>query len=122
MNPRAIVLSGGPASVYGDGAPTIDKRIFELGVPILGICYGLQLIAHLLGGRVERSEAREYGAAKVAVERGEGVFHRFTAGESLDVWMSHGDSIAAMPPGFATLGVSGNTPFCAVADTARKIY
>ena len=122
MNPRAIVLSGGPSSVYGDGAPTTDKRIFELGVPILGICYGLQLIAHLLGGRVERSEAREYGAAKVTVERGEGIFHRFTAGEAIDVWMSHGDSIAAMPPGFATLGVSGNTPFCAVADEAKKIY
>ena len=122
MNPRAIVLSGGPSSVYGAGAPTTDKRIFELGVPILGICYGLQLIAHLLGGRVERSEAREYGAAKVTVERGEGIFHRFTAGEAIDVWMSHGDSIAAMPPGFATLGVSGNTPFCAVADEAKKIY
>ena len=122
MGPRAIVLSGGPSSVYGEGAPTTDKRIFELGVPVLGICYGLQLIAHLLGGRVERSEAREYGAAKVTVERGEGIFHRFAAGESIDVWMSHGDSIAAMPPGFATLGISGNTPFCAVADPVKRIY
>jgi GMP synthase (glutamine-hydrolysing) len=122
LAPRAIVLSGGPASVYGEGAPSVDKRVFDLGVPVLGICYGVQLMAHLLGGRVERAEAREYGAAKVRVERGEGVFHRFKPGESLDVWMSHGDSIAALPPGFVTLGVSDNTPFCAVASAERKMY
>src|SRR5262245_25036744 len=88
MKPRAVILSGGPASVYGEGAPTVDRRVFELGVPILGICYGLQLIAHLLGGKVERSDAREYGAARVLVERAEGVLHRFAKRESIDVWMS----------------------------------
>src|SRR5258708_17959411 len=108
MSPRAIVLSGGPASVYADGAPTLDPRVFELGVPILGICYGLQLIAHLLGGKVERASAREYGHARVVVERPEGIFHRFAKRESLDVWMSHGDRIAALPAGFQTIGVSGN--------------
>jgi GMP synthase (glutamine-hydrolysing) len=122
MAPRAVVLSGGPASVYGDGAPTVDPRIFELKVPILGICYGLQLIAHLLGGRVERASAREYGHARVVVERAEGVFHRFAKREALDVWMSHGDRITALPPGFQTIGVSGNTPFCAVGDASRRIY
>ena len=139
MKPRAIVLSGGPASVYGEGAPTVDKRVFEMRVPharaagegsdpdadrvpVLGICYGVQLMAHLLGGKVERAEAREYGAARVAVERAEGILHRFTPGESFEVWMSHGDRIAAMPPGFSTLGVSDNTPFCAVADPKRRIY
>jgi GMP synthase (glutamine-hydrolysing) len=122
MSPRAIVLSGGPASVYEAGAPTVDRRIFELGVPVLGICYGLQLIAHMLGGRVERAGAREYGHARLVVERPEGIFHRFAKREALDVWMSHGDRIAALPSGFQTIGVSGNTPFCAVGDASRKIY
>jgi GMP synthase (glutamine-hydrolysing) len=122
MEPRAIILSGGPASVYAQGAPTVDPRVFDLGVPILGICYGLQLIAHLLGGRVEAARAREYGHARVVVERPEGIFHRFAKREALDVWMSHGDRIAALPPGFQTIAVSGNTPFCAVGNAARRIY
>ena len=122
LSPRAIVLSGGPASVYGDGAPTVDKRIFELGVPILGICYGVQLIAHLLGGKVERAEAHEYGAARVVVEKNEGILHRFAKRETLDVWMSHGDRITALPPGFTTIGISGNTPFCVVGNPTKKIY
>jgi GMP synthase (glutamine-hydrolysing) len=122
LSPRAIVLSGGPASVYGEGAPTIDPRIFELGVPVLGICYGLQLIAHLLGGKVEPATAREFGAARVVVERPEGILHRFAKREALEVWMSHGDRIVAMPPGFVTIGISGNTPFCVVGNADRKIY
>ena len=122
LAPKAIVLSGGPASVYTEGAPTVDPRIFELGVPILGICYGLQLIAQLLGGRVERASAREYGHARVVVERPEGIFHRFAKRETLDVWMSHGDRIVALPPGFQTIGVSGNTPFCAVGNASKRIY
>jgi GMP synthase (glutamine-hydrolysing) len=108
--------------VYGPGAPTLDARVLELGVPVLGICYGLQLIAQLLGGRVERAAAREYGHARVVVERSEGLFHRFSKREALDVWMSHGDRIAALPAGFQTLGVSANTPFCSVGDPVRRIY
>ena len=122
LAPKAIILSGGPASVYAEGAPSLDPRIFELGAPILGICYGLQLIAHLLGGRVERAPEREYGHARVVVERPEGIFHRFSKREALDVWMSHGDRIVALPPGFQTIGVSGNTPFCAVGNAAKRIY
>jgi GMP synthase (glutamine-hydrolysing) len=122
MRPRAIVLSGGPASVYAENAPTVDTRLFDLGVPVLGICYGLQLIAHLLGGRVERASAHEYGHARVVVEKPEGIFHRFAKREALDVWMSHGDRIAALPPGFQTIGVSGNTPFCAVGHAGKNIY
>jgi GMP synthase (glutamine-hydrolysing) len=122
MAPRAIVLSGGPASVYEDGAPTIDPRVFELGIPVLGICYGMQLVAHLLGGKVERASAREYGQARVVVERPEGIFHRFAKREALEVWMSHGDRVTALPPGFQTIGVSGNTPFCAVGNASRRIY
>jgi GMP synthase (glutamine-hydrolysing) len=122
LDPVAIILSGGPASVYDEGAPTVDPRIFDLGVPVLGICYGLQLIAHLLGGKVERAAAREYGAAQVAVEEPLGVFGRFAKSESIDVWMSHGDRIVSMPEGFRTLGTSANTPFCAVGNAARRIY
>jgi GMP synthase (glutamine-hydrolysing) len=122
MAPKAIILSGGPASVYAEGAPTTDVRIFELGVPVLGICYGLQLIAHLLGGKVERATAREYGHARVVVEKNEGILHRFAKREALDVWMSHGDRIVALPVGFQTIGVSGNTPFCAVGNAQRRIY
>jgi GMP synthase (glutamine-hydrolysing) len=121
-NPRAIILSGGPSSVYEDGAPQVDPRIFELGVPILGICYGMQLLAHLLGGKVERASKREFGLARVSVETPEGIFHRFARRETLDVWMSHGDRVVSMPSGFATIGLSDNTPFCAVANAERKIY
>ena len=120
--PRAIILSGGPASVYENGAPQVDKRIFELGAPILGICYGMQLLSHLLGGKVEHADKREFGLAKVTVDKPEGIFHRFARQESLEVWMSHGDRVVSMPPGFETVGTSGNTPFCAVANIARKIY
>jgi GMP synthase (glutamine-hydrolysing) len=122
MSPRAVILSGGPASVYAPGAPSVDPRIFELGVPVLGICYGLQLIAHLLGGKVEPATAREYGHARVVVEKNEGILHRFAKREALDVWMSHGDRIAALPSGFQTIGVSGNTPFCAVGNAQKRIY
>src|SRR6516225_8709614 len=94
LAPRAVVLSGGPASVYGDGAPRVGPEVFQLGVPVLGICYGLQLTAFLLGGKVERSgEGGEYGRAKVRVDRAVGVFGRLTAGEEIEVWMSHGDRL-----------------------------
>src|SRR3954470_24836118 len=89
--PRAIILSGGPSSVYEEGAPSLDKRIFELGVPMLGICYGMQLMAHLLGGKVQKADKREYGLAKVAIEDCGGLFHRFLRKETVEVWMSHGD-------------------------------
>ncbi len=121
-NPRAIILSGGPASVYEEGAPSLDKRIFELGVPILGICYGMQLMAHLLGGKVERADKREFGLAKVTIDKPEGIFHRFALRETIDVWMSHGDRIESMPTGFSTIGLSDNTPFCAVSNPEKKMY
>jgi GMP synthase (glutamine-hydrolysing) len=82
----------------------------------------MQLMAHLLGGHVERAQAREYGAAKVQVDAADGIFHRFHRGDALDVWMSHGDRITAVPPGFVNLGVSANTPFCAVGDASRRMY
>ncbi len=122
LRPKAIILSGGPASVYGEGAPTIDPGLFRRGVPILGICYGVQLTAHLLGGKVERASSREYGAAAVRVDRAAGPFARFSPGESLDVWMSHGDRVTALPAGFSTIGTNAATPACAIADPERKIF
>jgi GMP synthase (glutamine-hydrolysing) len=122
LEPKAIILSGGPASVYGEGAPSLDKRVFELGVPVLGICYGMQLTCHLLGGKVERADHREYGAAKVRVTRKGGIFAAFDADSDVDVWMSHGDRVAAIPPGCEVIGTTGSTPFAAMADEKKKLY
>ena len=122
LAPKAIVLSGGPASVYAPDAPTADAALFDLGVPMLGICYGVQLMAHLLGGRVEQADAREYGPAEVKVEDATGIFSGFSKGETIQVWMSHGDRIAALPPGFQAIGTSANTPLCAIGEPRRKIY
>ncbi len=120
--PKAIVLSGGPSSVYEDGAPSAPRELFDLGVPVLGICYGLQWMAHVLGGKVEPSNAREYGAAKVRIERAEGPLAPFAKGSDLDVWMSHGDRIASLPEGFVALGSSEHTPACVVGNAAKKLY
>ncbi len=123
LAPRGVILSGGPASVYGDGAPHVSADLFAaLGVPILGICYGMQLLSYLLGGKVERGVEGEYGPALVRVTRAAGVFDRFTDGDVLDVWMSHGDKVATLPPGFSTLGTTETTPFAAMADDERRIY
>ncbi len=120
--PSALVLSGGPSSVYDEGAPTLDPAILELGLPILGICYGMQIIAHVGGGSVERAPHREYGRAALKVEKPSGVFAELTSGEEIQVWMSHGDRIAAMPPGFVTTATSGNSPFCAAEHAGKRIY
>ena len=129
MQPRAIILSGGPSSVYEAGAPSVPVELFSLGVPILGICYGVQLAAHLLGGEVKAAEHREYGRAQVTVRdhaaSGGGVselFHGFAAGEVLSVWMSHGDRIERLPEGFRLIGESENAPAAAVADEKRRFY
>ncbi len=121
-HPNALILSGGPASVYDEDAPTIAAELFELGIPTLGICYGLQLIAHVLGGKVEPASDREYGPATVRIDEATGPFARLDAGADIDAWMSHGDRIGALPPGFRAIGTSPSTPFCAVANDDRKIY
>ncbi len=121
-HPNALILSGGPASVYDDDAPTIAPELFDLGIPTLGICYGLQLIAHVLGGKVEPASDREYGPATVRIDEKAGPFARLEAGADIDAWMSHGDRIGALPPGFRAIGTSPSTPFCAVANDDRKIY
>ncbi|MDI1445231.1 glutamine-hydrolyzing GMP synthase [Polyangium sp. 6x1] len=122
LAPRGIILSGGPSSVYGEGAPHISAELFSIGIPILGICYGMQLLSHLLGGKVERGTEGEYGPALVRTTRAAGVFARFKDGDVLDVWMSHGDKVVELPPGFSTLGTTDTTPFAAIADDERRIY
>ncbi|MDN5332409.1 MAG: hypothetical protein PWP45_1634 [Tepidanaerobacteraceae bacterium] len=112
--PKAIILSGGPASVYSKDAPRCDKRLFEMGIPILGICYGMQLMCHMLGGRVEASRAGEYGRAELSVKEEGGLFDGLD--RKLTVWMSHGDSIIELPQGFETLAFTQNTPHAAVSN------
>lgn len=118
--PRGIILSGGPASVYAAKAPKVDKAIYDLGVPILGICYGMQLVSLDLGGKVERSDRREYGPGKLRVDRTCDLFRKLPA--RLDVWNSHGDKVTKMPKGFRALGQTENSPHAVIGDTKRGIY
>jgi len=118
--PAAIILSGGPASVWAREAPVCDERILFGNRPILGICYGMQLMGKLLGGKVFASDSREYGPATLEVLKSGGVFSSFEVGERVKVWMSHGDRIEELPPGFAALAKSDNSPFAAMIDEAGK--
>jgi GMP synthase (glutamine-hydrolysing) len=120
--PKGIILSGSPSSAEAPGAPLVDAELFEMGVPILGVCYGLQLMAKLLGGKIDRTAHREYGSAKVEVTESKGIFRHLQVGTELDVWMSHGDKVSAPPQGFHTIARSSNSPFCAVANTEKRIY
>lgn len=122
MRPAAIIMSGGPSSVYDENAPGVHPGLFGLGIPVLGICYGLQLMAHVLGGKVEKSDAREYGIATLEIVNPYDVLSKFQKGESAPVWMSHGDKLALLPEGFSILGLSENTPYCAVANASRRLY
>ncbi|MBN9563242.1 MAG: glutamine-hydrolyzing GMP synthase [Alphaproteobacteria bacterium] len=120
---RAFVLSGGPASVTEAGAPRAPDIVFEAGVPVLGICYGQQLMCAQLGGEVQGSEHREFGRAFVEVTDDCALFHgAWQKGAREQVWMSHGDRVTRLPPGFRTVGVSEGAPFAAIADDARKFY
>ena len=118
--PKGIILSGGPASVYAKGAPQIDPAIFDLNIPILGICYGMQLMAKTLGGSVLPSGKREYGRARLSVVKRNDFLYRVP--KSSVVWMSHGDKVTAIPDGFTCFGTSDNTDFAVAADIKRKLY
>lgn len=125
--PRSIIFTGGPASVYAENAPSPDPRLFEAGIPILGICYGMQLLAHSLGGDVRRAARREYGQAEIEVLEREDLFHGIdgdaTGGKGgLQVWMSHGDLVVSPPPGFRVLARTPSTPVAAMADRWRNLY
>ncbi len=119
-NPKAIILSGGPASVYDDGAPKADPGIWSGRLPVLGICYGLQLMAHELGGEVVPSQRREYGPASVSVSEPDGLFAGLDREQP--VWMSHGDAILQPPPGFQATAQTDSTPYAGLADTERRRY
>src|SRR5881296_1107994 len=118
--PNGIILSGGPASVYDKGAPQIDPEIFSLGIPVLGICYGLMLMAHHLGGQVVFTGRREYGAGMLHIKNGSQLFDGL--GNQLDVWNSHGDEVTALPEGFRAAGRTESSDFAAVEDRQRKLY
>ena len=121
--PKGIILSGGPASVHQGSAPKISPEIFSLGVPVFGICYGEQLICDLLGGEVTPGDTREFGRAHVEVVAASPLFDGvWQAGQSYQVWMSHGDKVNALPPGFQVIARSSGAPFAAIADASRRIY
>jgi len=121
--PKAIVLSGGPASVKTAASPRADKAVFDAGVPILGICYGEQTICAQLGGDVERSDHREFGRAHVEVKTKSALFDGvWEKGGRYQVWMSHGDRVNALPPGFEAIATSNGAPFAAIEDAKRKIF
>ncbi len=117
---KGIILTGGPASVYAKGAPRCDRAVFGLGVPVLGICYGMQLMCHELGGKVVAADRREFGQARLDVIAPGELFHGIPA--RTQVWMSHGDSVESPGPGFETLARTTNTPFAAVVHPERRLY
>jgi len=118
--PLGIILSGGPASVLSKGAPLPDKRIFSLGVPVLGICYGLQLMGKLLGGEVKKCEHREYGRSQLTIKKAGKLFAKMP--KSLTVWNSHGDAIVRVPQGFQGIASTENSDFSAIEDAKRRFY
>jgi GMP synthase (glutamine-hydrolysing) len=121
MNPKAVILSGGPNSVADIDTPRAPENILSSGLPILGICYGQQTLCAQLGGSVEQSDEREFGRAMLEVKAGSPLFEGIDADE-IQVWMSHGDRVNDLPGGFSIIGTSENAPYAAIADEARKIY
>ncbi|MEO7559244.1 MAG: glutamine-hydrolyzing GMP synthase [Nitrosospira sp.] len=128
FGPQGIILSGGPNSVAEDETPRAPQTVFELGIPVLGICYGMQAMAAQLGGAVETSKVREFGYAEVRVQGQTALMHDIQdrtdaeGGPVLDVWMSHGDKVTALPPGFKVMTSNAATPNAAIADEARRFY
>jgi len=118
--PLGVVLSGGPASVYEPDAPTLNPTVLALGVPVLGICYGMQILGRALGATIDRSERREYGLAELDCDRESPLFAGLDAREP--VWMSHGDSMHDLPPGARGLATSAGSPVCAFAEPARRVF
>jgi GMP synthase (glutamine-hydrolysing) len=120
LKPAGIILSGGPASVYGKGAPQPDTALFDLGVPVLGICYGMQLMGHHLGGKVEFSDHREYGMGQLNLVELGTLFHGF--GDIADIWNSHGDKLTKLPRGFRTIAKTDNSPFAAIEHPKKRFF
>jgi len=122
FDPKGIVLSGGPNSVFDPGTPTADPELLALGVPVLGICYGMQLVAHLMGGAVRPSREREYGRAEVMIRESGGLFQGFEPQTCITVWASHGDKLDQPPPQFRVTASSANAPVAAMQHESRPIY
>ncbi len=120
--PQAIILSGGPASVYQDNAPRAPQAVFEAGVPVLGICYGEMTMCAQLGGAVEGGHNQEFGRADIHLQKKSPLLEGLAESGSEPVWMSHGDKITAIPPGFSVVAVSESSPFAVIADEARRFY
>jgi GMP synthase (glutamine-hydrolysing) len=120
--PSGIILSGGPASVYEEGVPLAERGLLDLGVPVLGICYGMQLLGQLVGAGVVPSERREYGRAELEILEADELFHGFGEGESTTVWMSHGDHLEAAPAGWHVLGRTDNAPVAAMRADGRPLF
>jgi len=118
--PQGIILSGGPRSVYEPDAPSLDPEVLDLGVPVLGICYGIQLLSHLLGGKVVPAQAREYGRKSFTISNFDDLLHGLESSET--VWMSHGDMVEEVPPGFEVIGGSDTCPVGAVRHAERRLY
>jgi GMP synthase (glutamine-hydrolysing) len=122
FEPKGIVFSGGPSSVFDPGAPTADPGILDLGIPVLGICYGMQLIAYLAGGKVEPSNEREYGRAEIAVREAGGLFAGFEPQAGITVWASHSDRIEQAPPHFRVTATSANAPVAAMQHDTKPLF
>jgi GMP synthase (glutamine-hydrolysing) len=118
--PQGIILSGGPAGVYEEGAPSLNPEVLDLGVPVLGICYGVQIMSHILGGKVVATPHREYGRKAFVVKDKSDIFHGLASQET--VWMSHGDRIETLPPGFEVIGASDTCPVGALRHRERRLY
>ncbi|MBI2086035.1 glutamine-hydrolyzing GMP synthase [Candidatus Daviesbacteria bacterium] len=123
VNPKGIILSGGPASVYEKDSPIIDPKIFKIGIPVLGICYGQQLMCHLLGGEVKAGYKKEYGPAELRI-KGEGERGKLLEGipSGITVWMSHGDEVVKIPEGFETVATTKTIPHAAIENKKEKLY
>lgn len=122
FNPKGIILSGGPSSVYDEESPMVSKELFELGIPALGICYGMQLMSHCLGGKVEHSSKREFGRVYIDINNNSGLFEGFNNDSELDVWMSHGDKVTEIPEGFITIASTENCKYAAVMHPERNFW
>ena len=120
LAPQGVILSGGPASVYGKSSPHPTPEVFKLGVPVLGICYGMQLMGHHFKGKVEHSERREYGLGKLEVKTNCPLFKGL--GKSLEIWNSHGDKITKLPQGFRTAAITENSPFAAIEHPEKQFF
>lgn len=122
FNAKGIILSGSPSSVYDENAPLISQELFSLDIPTLGICYGMQFMSHILGGKVEHSSKREYGRANISINSNTGLFEGFKSSENLDVWMSHGDKVTKIPQGFIQIASTKNCPYAAVMNPERNFW